>query len=213
MKKWLPIRIRHCILSVPTTAAFDFLPDEFVTEYINIEGTPVQLFGDGYEEKINVFGRSMYRIPLMGGWFYVSSKFGLAEGVAGGNFLILGDSLSSALVGAEVAVDAIKDVPYVFSPAVNGIFASGSKPKETYPWGTTNDKFCACIKDKVEMTEITDDIKCVFEVVINGLTLNHVKQAMKQGIEAASKIEGIKRISAGNYGGNLGEYKIHLHEL
>ena len=211
--KWLPIRIRHCILSVATAAAFDALPDQFASEYIEMEGTPVQLFGDGYEEKVDVSGNSMYRIPLMGGWFYVSKRFGLAKGVAGGNFLILGDSQPSALAGAEAAVDAIKGVPYVFMPAVNGIFASGSKPKESYPWGTTNHRFCSCIKEKIEDTAVPNGVKSVFEVVINGLTLDSIKEAMRIGIEAALRVEGVKRVSAGNYGGNLGPYKIFLQEI
>jgi formylmethanofuran--tetrahydromethanopterin N-formyltransferase len=213
VQKWLPIRIRHCILSVPTVAAFDALPEQFASDYLNTEGTPPQLFGDGYEEKIEAFGRSMFRIPLMGGWFYVSDRFGIAEGIAGGNFLILGESTPSALSGAEVAVDAIKDVPYVFTPAVNGIFASGSKPEKSYPWGTTNHRFCACIKEKVKDTLVPEGVKCVFEVVVNGLTLDHVKQAMKAGIKAAIKVEGVKGISAANYGGNLGPHKIYLQEL
>ena len=213
VQKWLPIRIRHCILSVPTAAAFDALPKSFVSEYIDIKGTPVQLFGNGYEEEVKVFGNSMYRIPLMGGWFYVSTKFGIAKGVAGGNFLVLGESMPSALLAAEAAVDAIKSVPYVFTPAVNGIFASGSKPKSLYPWGVTNEEFCACIKDKVKDTKIPEDVKCVFEVVVNGLTLEYVKEAMKEGIKAAMKVPGVKRISAGNYGGELGPYKIYLQEL
>jgi formylmethanofuran--tetrahydromethanopterin N-formyltransferase len=35
---------------------------------------------------------------------------------------------------------------------------------------------------------------------------------MQVGIQAAAK-PGIKRISAGNYGGNLGQYKIDLYDL
>jgi formylmethanofuran--tetrahydromethanopterin N-formyltransferase len=36
---------------------------------------------------------------------------------------------------------------------------------------------------------------------------------MKVGIEAASHVEGVIRVSAGNYGGKLGKYRIHLQEL
>ncbi|KYH39883.1 MAG: formylmethanofuran--tetrahydromethanopterin formyltransferase [Candidatus Bathyarchaeota archaeon B63] len=51
------------------------------------------------------------------------------------------------------------------------------------------------------------------EIVINGVTLDAVKEAMKAGIEAASQVEGVVGISAGNYGGKLGDYKIFLREL
>jgi formylmethanofuran--tetrahydromethanopterin N-formyltransferase len=39
-----------------------------------------------------------------------------------------------------------------------------------------------------------------------------VEEAMRRGIKAAAR-RGIKQISAGNYGGNLGQYKIGLHGL
>lgn len=213
VRKWVPRRIRHCILSVPTTVAFDEMPENLANDSVSIEGTPVQLFGDGYEERVEAYGRSMFRIPLMGGWFYVSERFRVTKGVAGGNIIVLGNSMPSALLGAETAVDAIKSVPHVFTPAVNGIFASGSKPKSSYPWGTTNEKFCTCIKDRVKNTMIPDGVESAFEVVINGLTLEDVKRAMKVAIEAAVKIPGVMRITAGNYEGKLGPHKINLREL
>ena len=40
-----------------------------------------------------------------------------------------------------------------------------------------------------------------------------VKAAMKAGIEAAVQVPGVLKISAGNFGGNLGAYKIALHDL
>jgi formylmethanofuran--tetrahydromethanopterin N-formyltransferase len=36
---------------------------------------------------------------------------------------------------------------------------------------------------------------------------------MKAGIEAASKTDDVVKISAGNYGGKLSDYKIYLREL
>jgi formylmethanofuran--tetrahydromethanopterin N-formyltransferase len=36
---------------------------------------------------------------------------------------------------------------------------------------------------------------------------------MARGIEAASTVPGVKFISAGNFGGNLGPYKFELHKL
>lgn len=211
--KWLPIRIRHCILSVPTTACFDYLPKDLVEEYVEIKGTPPQLFGGGYEEIVELYGRKLYRIPLMGGWFYMETKFGMVKGVAGGNFLVLGESLPAALTAAEAAVDAVKSVPYTWTPAVNGIFASGSRPIDKYPWGVTNYYYCACIADKVKETKIPPGVSCVLEIVVNGLTLDSVKEAMRLGIEAATRIPGIKKITSANYGGKLGPYKIYLSEL
>jgi formylmethanofuran--tetrahydromethanopterin N-formyltransferase len=56
-------------------------------------------------------------------------------------------------------------------------------------------------------------IKFIPEIVINGVSLEAVKKAMKAGIEVASHVEGVVKISAGNYGGKLGEHKLNLREL
>jgi formylmethanofuran--tetrahydromethanopterin N-formyltransferase len=49
--------------------------------------------------------------------------------------------------------------------------------------------------------------------VINGISMEAVKQAMKAGIEAVLNVDDVVRVSAGNYGGKLGEFKIKLLEL
>jgi formylmethanofuran--tetrahydromethanopterin N-formyltransferase len=62
-------------------------------------------------------------------------------------------------------------------------------------------------------SKVPEGVCYIPEVVINGVSLQAVKKAMKAGIEAASNVDGVVRISAGNYGGKLGDYKIHLREL
>jgi formylmethanofuran--tetrahydromethanopterin N-formyltransferase len=52
----------------------------------------------------------------------------------------------------------------------------------------------------------------VYEIVINGLSLEAIKKAMGEGAKAAASVAGVVRISAGNYGGKLGPYKIFLKE-
>jgi formylmethanofuran--tetrahydromethanopterin N-formyltransferase len=78
---------------------------------------------------------------------------------------------------------------------------------------TANEKFCPSIKDKVENTEIPADVNAVYEIVINGLDEESIKAAMKAGIKVAVTVPGVKKISAGNYGGKLGKYQFKLHEL
>jgi formylmethanofuran--tetrahydromethanopterin N-formyltransferase len=56
-------------------------------------------------------------------------------------------------------------------------------------------------------------VNCVYEIVINGLTLEAVKRAMSEGVKAAARVPGVVRISAGNYGGRLGPYKAFLKEV
>jgi formylmethanofuran--tetrahydromethanopterin N-formyltransferase len=52
----------------------------------------------------------------------------------------------------------------------------------------------------------------VLEIVIDGLDLDSVREAMRRGLKAAAR-PGIAQISAGNYGGTLGQYKIELRGL
>jgi formylmethanofuran--tetrahydromethanopterin N-formyltransferase len=53
----------------------------------------------------------------------------------------------------------------------------------------------------------------IAEIVIDGVSLDAVTQATKVGIEAILEVDGVERVSAGNYGGKLGEHKIQLKEL
>ncbi len=64
-----------------------------------------------------------------------------------------------------------------------------------------------------DTSRVPEDVNYIPEVVINGISLPAVKTAMEAGIKAVLNIKGVSKISAGNYGGRLGEYQIHLHEL
>jgi formylmethanofuran--tetrahydromethanopterin N-formyltransferase len=121
----------------------------------------------------------------------------------------------SAVVAAEAAVDAIHNVPGVITPFPGGMVASGSKVGcNNYEFlnASTNEKMCVTLKDKVD-SDIPDDVFGVMEIVIDGVDEESVKEAMKQGIEAACNVDGVLQISAGNFGGNLGAYKINLQDL
>jgi len=213
---WLIARIRKGVLPVPTTSAFDAMPKEMAQYYVEVKDTPIQLFGDGYEEIVEREGRAVYKIPRMDGFFYIEAKFGVARGIAGGNFLILGESSASSLMAAEVAVDAMREVPYVFNPCAGGVAASGTKVggrRYREAVATTNDAYCAVLRDRVEETKIPAGVNCVYEVFVNGLNLASVMRAMKVGIEAASTVAGVRKISAGNYGGKLGKILIPLSKV
>ncbi|MDI3539815.1 MAG: formylmethanofuran--tetrahydromethanopterin N-formyltransferase, partial [Methanolobus sp.] len=40
-----------------------------------------------------------------------------------------------------------------------------------------------------------------------------IKKAMQAGIKAATTVPGVKKITAGNYGGKLGKFQFHLKDL
>ena len=130
----------------------------------------------------------------------------------------MADSNASALVAAEAAVDAIASVEGVITPFPGGVVASGSKvgasnPKYKFMVATTNHKMCPTLKGVVEDSEVPEDVNGVYEIVIDGVDEEAVKEAMKQGILAATKVPGVKKITAGNYGGKLGKYQFNLREL
>jgi formylmethanofuran--tetrahydromethanopterin N-formyltransferase len=62
-------------------------------------------------------------------------------------------------------------------------------------------------------SKVPEDVNYIPEIVINGVSMRAVRDAMRRGIEASSQIRDVVRISAGNYDGKLGEHKIYLREL
>lgn len=49
--------------------------------------------------------------------------------------------------------------------------------------------------------------------MFNALDLDSIEMTMLQVIEGIINMDGLIKISAGNYGGKLGKYKILLREL
>jgi formylmethanofuran--tetrahydromethanopterin N-formyltransferase len=204
-------RIGQCVLTSPTAAVFNWCESEEKLD----AGHKMRFFGDGHQSEGKVGTREVTKIPIMGGKFVIEKEFGMAKGVAGGNFIILGSFLESALAAAEASVEAIGEVEGVITPFPGGVCASGSKVgSKNYKFmhACTNELYCPTISETVEGS-LVKDAESVLEIVIDGTSEERVKEAMKKGIEAACKIEGVVEITAGNYGGTLGNVHIHLREL
>lgn len=211
LREWLIVRIRKGIMPYPKTSVFDALPREMASEYLNVKGTMIQTFGDGFEEETEAFGRQVFKIPRMDGYFHVERRFGIAKGVAGGMFLILAKSDGAALKAAERAVEATKTVPYVVGKfAASGTKVGGKNYKDAI--ATTNDAYCPCLV-RNEGSKLPEGVKCVYEVIVSGLRLEGVRRAMKVGIENATEVHGVISITTANYGGTLGKGRISLQSL
>jgi len=204
-------RIGQCVLTCPTTAAFDAMPD--AKKRIRI-GRAVRMFGDGFEKKDVLADRNVWRIPVMEGEFTIEDRFGVRRAAAGGNFLIMADSHSSGLKAAERAVEAILTVPGVILPFPGGICRSGSKVgSRKYKLGaSTNDPFCPELRGLVADSKVPEGVGSVYELVFNGLTPGYLKKATAVGIRAAVQVPGVRKITAVNFGGKLGPVKISLKE-
>jgi len=205
-------RIGQCILTAPTTAVWNLTES---WEKLPV-GEKLRFFGDGYESQAIVGGREVARIPIMLGEFVIEKKIGVGLGVAGGNIILQAENQKKAVLACEAASREAKKVSGVITPFVLGICASGSKvgsKKYKFMHATTNELFCPTLKDKVEGTKVKGGVNAVGEIVINGITEQKVREAMKLAITAASKTKGVRYITAANYGGTLGKVKINLGEL
>jgi len=220
-------RLGQCVLTCPTTAVFDWMgmePDNYKAKQKDgtkipkparfLTGKNLAYFGDGFEEKFDLKGRNMYKIPVMEGWFNVESGFNAKKGIAGGNLFIFGDNLENTLKAAVDAVKEVKAVKGVIASFPGGVCRSGSKTGSLkyakFMKATTNHLECPALKDKVENSSVPADSNCVLELVFNGITEDLLTQATAAAVKAAVKVPGIKKISAGNFGGTLGKVQIHL---
>jgi len=209
LKEQVVERLAECVLTQPTTAVFDGMPE--AEERIDVK---LHFFGDKFEYEKEVGGRKCWAIPIMNGEYIGEENFGIVKGIAGGNFFIMGEKLEAALDAADAAVEAIMTVPG--SMCSFPVVASGSKVgSNSYKFmpATTNEKYCPTIRDKVEDTKVPEGVEAVYEIVIDGVDEAAIKAAMKAGIEAAVKVPGLKLITAGNFGGNLGPYQFRLYDI
>jgi formylmethanofuran--tetrahydromethanopterin N-formyltransferase len=204
-------RVGQCLLTCPTTACYNGLaiqPDKAIRI-----GGQLRFFGDGQQTSKLLDGRRYWRIPVMDGEFLCEDRFGTIKGVAGGNFIILATDQPTALRAAEAAVAAIAGVPGAITPFPGGIVRSGSKVGSKYKKlrASTNDAYCPTLRG-LSKSELLDGCDAVYEIVIDGLDVSAVEEAMRVGVRAACG-PGVLGITAGNYGGKLGPFHLHLHKL
>jgi len=207
----LSFRIRQDILVKPFTAVFDALP-----EADGKMGMMMRIghCGDGFEWEERLYGRNMIVVPLMVSNFLIEHELGYARGVMGANFWFMCKTKRAVMEGGRKALDAIHQVSGVITPF--DVCSAGSKPETNFPLigPTTNHPYCPTLKERLGAeSKVPDGVNYIPEIVINGVSLKAVKEAMKAGIRSASKVDGVVRISAGNYGGKLGKHRIYLREL
>jgi formylmethanofuran--tetrahydromethanopterin N-formyltransferase len=212
MKANVASRISQCILPAPTASAFDGFPDAESRFFIRMH-----YFGDRYERKCTVGGRDCWKIPVMEGEYVGEERFGTVKGIAGGNILVMGEDRQSALAGAEAGAAAIEGMPGVIMSFAGGIVGSGSKvgcKNYRFPMpASTNDALCPTLRGLVTDSQVPEGVTSIYEIVINGLDEELVKNAMKAGIDAATATGSVTDIGASNFGGRLGPYRFRLHEL
>ena len=203
--------IRQNILVKPFTAVFDALP--------NADGKidtmeRIGHCGDGFEWEEKRYGRDVITVPIMVSDFRIERYLGYGRGVMGGNFWYMCKTKEAVKEAGRKALKAISQIEGVVTPF--DICSAGSKPETKFPWigPTTNHPYCPTLKKKLgNESKVPNGVNYIPEIVVNGMSIDAVKEAMRAGIRAAKTVEGVSKISAGNYGGKLGKYKIYLREL
>ena len=209
--KELSFRIRQDILVKPFVKIFDASIDPF--DYIDTT-EHVGHCGDGYEWTEEIYGRTMIRVPICVPDFYIEQKLGCMEGIMGVNFWYYCSSKEAVLEAGYKSLEALAEVDGICTPF--DICSAGSKVETNYPeiGPTTNHPYCPSLKEKIgDESKVEDGVNYIPEIVINALTLEDAKNSLIEGINALNGVEGVLKVSAGNYGGNLGKYKFYLKEM
>jgi formylmethanofuran--tetrahydromethanopterin N-formyltransferase len=213
LQRQLIDRIGQTVLTCPTTACFDGLPD--ASDRVTVGGQ-LRHFGDKFQSSKVLGGQRYWRIPVMEGEFLVQETFGVQRAIGGGNLLILASDQRAGLAAAEAAVQAMRTVRGIILPFPGGIVRAGSKvgaKKYKNMVASTNDAYCPTLRGREGVvTQIPDGANSVLEIVADGLDRPALEQALSAGLTAAC-IPGVVEISAGNYGGKLGKHHFHLHQL
>jgi formylmethanofuran--tetrahydromethanopterin N-formyltransferase len=213
LAKQLETRVGQCVLTCPTTAIFSGIAGEKLIPL----GKNLRFFGDGYQISKQIGGRRYWRVPVMDGEFLCEEMVARVPAVGGGNILILAETQQQALSACEKAIEAMSELPNIIMPFPGGIVRSGSKVGSKYKalMASTNEAYCPTLRGLVK-SNLDEKIGSVMEIVINGLSESDVRLATRTGISAICDLGatgGIRRISAGNYGGKLGQFQFHLREV
>ena len=205
-------RISQNVLTCPTARCFNHLETE---NHFKL-GRKIALFGDRHQFRDQRFGQRGWVIPILGGEFFLTRRFGFRDGVMGGNLWFFGPDEAIALDAAERAAAAVEQSPDVITTFPGGVAASGSKAGSSYKFliAATYAEYCPTLREKLgEKSKVPEGVHSIMEIIANGRDLDALKEATRRAIQAAAQTPGLMKISAGNYGGRLGKSFIHLHEL
>lgn len=210
-------RAGQCLMTCPTTAVYDGIGDDPQSKTRVPVGEHLRFFGDGFQKSKKPGERRFWRVPVMDGEFICEESLGVGKGIAGGNFIVQARDQESCLLAASRAVNAIANLPGCITPFPGGIARSGSKVGSRYDnqIASTAESFCPTLRGRVE-SRLHPDAACAYEVVIDAVNEETVRESMRLGIREAlqgEKSEQLVAVSAGNYGGKLGKYLVQLLTL
>jgi len=180
-------------------------------------GKNLRFFGDGYQNSKVIGGRRYWRIPVMDGEFLCEETTGMVRASRGGNVLVCSrGGTAEALAHAKRRIAAMSKVRGTIMPfpAWSGAlgFQKSVRIQGRLPL-RPNDAYCPTLRGAVK-SELSPDVGAVLENRDRRTYESDVRNAMRAGIAAACKVGSAGaclRISAGNYGGKLGQFHFRLH--
>lgn len=210
LERVLLARIGQNVLTCPTARCFNRLE---TAEYFKL-GRKVAFFGDGHQFRDERYGTLGWVIPIMGGEFYLTRRFGHRDGIMGGNLWFMATSEEAAIDAAERAAAAANEAGDCVLTFPGGVASSASKAGSRYSFliASTYAEYCPTLKSKLgDKSRVPEGVQSIMEIVINGSSLAAVAAATYAAIDAALPTPGLVRITAGNYGGRLGKSFIYLY--
>ncbi len=212
LEKVMLARISQNVLTCPTARCFNRLDTD---PYFKL-GRKIALFGDRHQFRDERYDEKGWVVPILGGEFFLSRRFGFRDGVMGGNLWFFGPDEDVAIDAAERAAAAVEQTSDVITTFPGGIAASGSKAGSSYPFliASTYAEYCPTLREELGgQSRVPEGVRSIMEIIMNGRDLEALQTATRNAIRAAADTDGLLRISAGNYGGRLGKTFIHLREL
>ncbi|MHA1266452.1 MAG: hypothetical protein ACTSRS_14555 [Candidatus Helarchaeota archaeon] len=174
-------------LNCPTASIYDgFSKEEEPLARVPTQKI-VQIFSN-YAIKTKIGREIVWSLPTSEGVACrVQTEFKIKRGYIGASLLIAGLEQKTTLKATMDAVDTIQSYEGVFCPFPAGIARLGIQMRGL-------DRYCPVLVEKVPQSHIPSGIKAVYEIEINGLSIESIKKAIKAGIQVASQNEGIKQI-------------------
>lgn len=221
LEKQIPRRIGQCVLTCPSAAIFAGIDDggslarhQPMHQKRVPMGKTIRYFGDGHQISKVTENRRYWRIPVMDGEFVCEHDVARVDGIGGGNFILIAESFHAVSMATRAAIEAMKPLADIITPFPGGSARSGSKVGSKYKalFASTNDAFCPTLRTSVDSNLLPGE-NSVLEVVIDGMTYDAIAQSIRVGVTAACQAagqHGLRRVTAGNYGGKLGKHHFHL---
>jgi len=209
LEKILLARLSQNVLTCPTAKVFNHLQSD---TYFKL-GKKIAYFGDGHQFRDVRDGEEVWVIPIMGGEFALSRRFGYQDGIMGGNLWFMGLTQDAAIDAARAAALAADATPGAITTFPGGVAASASKAGSQYSFlfASTYEKFCPTLREKLGTESgVPEEVNSIMEIIINGHDLETVARATHNALQVTAELDGLAKITAGNYGGRLGKSFIYL---